>query len=246
MPGSILEAAKPVGEFPDWLHLALFGPPGTGKTVFAASACTEGPVIHFDIDGTGAKSIKNHPDILPHVSRIRIRRCEELLAAGNELRQGKHGYKVAILDTISTLQELHVQRLMRELYAKNPEKRERYKTWQDDFYEAGNRIKELIEIFCDLEMHVIFIFHQREDKNEESGITYISPAVIPSLGGTIATLVDVTGYFTCNSKANGEEERRIRVKPTNRIQTKTRNWFDVPILTNPTFKDLLPHERFVK
>lgn len=240
---TILEQARPIGEFPNWLHLALFGPPGTGKTVFAGSAYTEGPVIHFDIDGTGAKSFKNHPEMIDHIHRIKIRRCEDLLMAGQELRKGQHSYKTAICDTISTLQELHIQRLMRELYQKNPEKRERYKTWQDDFYEAGNRIKEIIEIFCDLEMHVVFIFHQREDKDEGTGITTISPAVIPSLSATIATLVDVTGYYTCNTKSTGEEERKLRVKPTNRIQTKTRNWFDVPILLNPSFKDLLPHER---
>jgi hypothetical protein len=240
---SILDLAKPVGEFPNWIHLALFGPPGSGKTVFAGTGYTEGRVIHFDVDGTGAKSFKNHPEMLPYIDRIRIRKCEELLSGGQELRRGGHDYKVAICDTISTLQELHVQRLMRELYQKNPEKRERYKTWQDDFYEAGNRIKEIIEVFCDLDMHVVFIFHQREDKDEMSGIIRLSPAVIPSLGGTIATLVDITGYYTCNSKASGEEERKLRVKPTNTIQSKTRNWFDKPILINPTFKDLLPQER---
>lgn len=240
---SILEMAKPVGEFPDWLHLALFGPPGSGKTVFAGSAYTEGPVIHFDVDGTGAKSFKNHPEMLPHIQRVRIRTCEELLAAGNELRQMRHGYHTAIVDTVSTLQELQVQRIMKEQYAKNPQKRDRYKTWQDDFYEAGNRMKEIIEVFCDLEMHVVFIFHQREDKDEATGITFIRPAVIPSLGGTIATLVDVTAYYTCNVKANGEEDRKMRVKPTNRIQTKTRNYFKTPILENPVFKDLLPQER---
>ena len=240
---SLLESAKPIGEFPDWIHLAIFGPPGTGKTVFAGSACTEGEVIHFDIDGTGAKSFKNHPDMFDHIKRIRVRRCEELLQAGNELRQGKHPFKVAICDTITTLQERHVQRLMKEEYAKNPEKRTRYKTWQDDFYEAGNRIKEIIEVFCDLDMHVIFIFHVRTEKDEETGAITISPAVIPSLGGTISTLVDITGYYTCNTKANGEEERKLRVKPTNRIQTKTRNWFKEPILINPKFKDLLPQER---
>lgn len=240
---SILESARPIGEFPDWLHLAIFGPPGCGKTTFGGSAYTEGPIIHFDIDGTGAKSFKNHPEMVPHIKRVRIRRCEELLSAGNELRSGKHDYKVAMLDTISTLQELHVQRLMKEEFAKSPEKRTRYKTWQDDFYEAGNRIKEIIEVFCDLDMHVIFVFHQREDKDEQTGITFLRPAVIPSLGSTIATLVDVTGYYTCNVKANGDEERKLRVKPTNRIQTKTRNYFPKPILENPVFKDLLPQER---
>jgi len=240
---SILDQAKPVGEFPDWIHLALFGPPGSGKTVFAGSGYTEGQVIHFDIDGTGAKSYKNHPEMLPHIHRVRIRRCEELLVAGNELRQGNHSFKVAVLDTISTMQTLHLQRIMREQYAKNPEKRERYKTWQDDFYEAGNRITEIMEVFCDLEMHVVFIFHQRENKDEQTGVTYLSPQVMPSLGGTIATLVDITGYFTCNTKATGEETRKLRVKPTSQIQTKTRNWFDSPILLNPTFKDLLPQER---
>jgi hypothetical protein len=240
---SMLDLAKPIGEFPDWLHFALFGPPGTGKTVLACSGYTEGRVIHFDIDGTGAKSVKNHPEMVPHVDRVRIRKCEELLQAGNELRRSGHDYKVAVCDTITTLQELHIQRLMREEFQKNPEKRTRYKTWQDDFYEAGNRIKEIIEVFCDLEMHVIFVFHQREDKDEATGITFIRPAVIPSLGSTIATLVDVTGYYTCNVKANGEEDRKLRVKPTNRIQTKTRNWFPNPILSNPVFKDLLPQER---
>lgn len=242
-PGSLLSTFRPIGDFPDWLHVAIFGPAGCGKSVFAGTAYTEGRIIHLDIDGTGSKSFKNHPDMLPHIVSRRMTRCEDVLAVGNELRQGNHDFKVACLDTISHLQERHIQRLMKEQYAANPEKRTRYKTWEDDFYEAGNRIKEIIEVFCDLDMHVIFLFHQRIDEDKATGIQRLSPAVIPSLGGTVATLVDVTAYYTCNSKANGTEERKMRVKPTNTILCKTRNWFDKPVLENPTFKDLLPQER---
>ena len=242
-PGSLLSQFKPVGDFPDDLHLALYGPAGVGKTVFAGTAYTEGRVIHLDIDGTGSKAYKNHPEMLPFIDSRRFTKCEEVLAVGNELRQGNHQYRTGILDTVSHLQERHIQRLMKEKYAANPEKRTRYRTWEDDFYEAGNQIKEIIEVFCDLPMHIIFLFHQRIDTDQATGVQRISPAVIPSLGGTIATLVDVTGYYTCNAKANGTEERKLRVKPTNTILTKTRNWFDKPVLENPTFKDLLPQER---
>lgn len=74
-------------------------------------------------------------------------------------------------------------------------------------------------------------------------MTFIRPAITPKLGGTIATLMDITGYYTLDVKPDGSEVRELRVKPTKVIEAKTRNWFPKPVLIDPVFKDLLPPKK---
>jgi len=240
VPG-LLQSAKKITDLPPWFHGSVYGPPGCGKTKFAAEMPK---CLILDCDGTGAQTLINWPELSKTVDVIRIRKQEEMMEIHQDLRKMDHGYESVSIDTASQLQLNDLQIFVAQRFKDKPQQQDRarltkYMTFQSDYGESTNRMRDVIVKYFDLPMNVLVLCHQIETKDDGDNTIYIRPALTPKLTGTLAGLSDFTAYMTLEVDLAEKETRKLRLKPTRRIQAKTRIHMPRAEIIDPTFAQLM-------
>lgn len=222
---SILDKIKKATEAPLYLKMMVYGDPGTGKTHFAGTIPN---CLILDMEGgvTTLQGMNSQADVL------RIEKWTDLLEVFQFLK-GEHSYKTVVLDHLTEAQRL-LMRYVIEQAAPNRKRETKDLPSQQDWGHNLELILRLARAFRDLPMNVLLIAWKQEQKDEIDGSITVKPALKgKTTAEEIMGMMDIVGIM-----GRRGEDFVMRVKPTQKIQAKTRFNNFPEELVNPTWADI--------
>jgi|GEM_PF-2597466 len=212
------------------MNILLYGPTGSGKTTQCA---TLPKVLIIDTeDGTlSAAQVDNG------AQRFGVETWEDLSYIMAYLESQEHGFKSVAFDTMSSLVDLGLDYVKRELNGlTDPD--EMMATQLQDWGSVSALLKRLILQAKALPMHTIFTCHERY-LNEDGRVSGIVPDLPPKVRNALQAACDFIGY--CKVLDGEEEEPRFitAFHPHPMLKTKDRlGLFPRPI-ENPNLSKVL-------
>jgi len=235
---SLLSRIKPISEEETVLKMLIYGPPGAGKTVLAATAADVpemSPVLYVDVEG-GTLSIKDKK-----VSVLRAKTFTELVQLLEILRSGHHNWKTVVIDSLTEVQKLNMYEVMRKVAAQDPT-RDPDMPGLREYGKNTEQIRRLIRGYRDLVgTHVIFTALANEVKDERTGVVKTQPALTGKLAAEVPGFLDIVAYLSV-AERDDTEVRVLVTDMTPRVLAKHR----APIsgvrlpkaLVNPTMRQI--------
>jgi hypothetical protein len=172
------------------------GPPGSGKTCFAASASRLGKTLVIEAEG-GLVSARKFID--PKNLEIRDIRSQDpkdvfskLSEAMGEAMGG--GYEFVVLDSF-----VEVVGRMEDEYSQSS-------SGKKDWYILMDRVKKFARILRDLPCSKIITCLTRISDDEEHNKTVYDPLLAGSAAGLVPSMFDINGYMKRVSVPKGGEE----------------------------------------
>lgn len=207
---AIMDRIKPAHVNTPTLKVLIYGEPGVGKTTFAATAPS--PLL-IDVE-RGSRAVLN---VSNPVDVLEFRSIEQVETAIEYMKQGHEAfakYETVILDSITEMQARLIDQQLRALGAGAPV----YKADWGVYGENTQRLRMLVSAFRDIEKNLICTAHAKMDKDDQTGLNFVRPALTPGLAKTVAGIFDVVGYLRINAKG----ERVLRLQPSKTVLAKSR------------------------
>lgn len=230
----LMARITPVGNKSKYLKILVYGMPGTGKTVFTATA--PNPLI-VDVE-KGSHSINNHPE-LRHVQALEFKsifQVEQLINFLGAKEPALDAYETIVIDSYSELQKRDLDEIVRVEAAKDAA-RNKYLPIGADYNVNTEHMRQIASALRDLDRHIIVTCHVKEEKDDTTGRLLVRPNLTPKLAGTLAGIFDVVGYMSTTTQ--GENTiRTLQVHPTVNVTAKTRIGNLPAVIENPTFSDI--------
>jgi hypothetical protein len=193
--------------------ITVYGPPGKGKTVFAASISeVEGfeRTLILDTEG-GAVSVGEHypnADVVECPTAAIFTMYFEAIITGKFVeRESGLPYQAVIIDTIDKAQARQI-----EVYDRSPESRT--KTGEKNTMYKWGAIKAWNEKLTDAahQSPILFIFvvHSEDYTNEKTGVSINTVMLQGSSRDNFPSVSDAVGYFNVVAVKEGNEKRLRR------------------------------------
>lgn len=218
-----------------YIKLLVYGPPGVGKTTFAAEAPNP---IFLDFESS-TETLRGGPNQDTPVIRDpkQIGDSEAVLRfiKSKEIEQ----YETVVLDTISSMYDAFMMNWMQQ-QAKKKSNVDRHIAYQFDFRKITNVLKEIFYELQYKEMHVVLIAHEKQMVDPESNrILEVRPQLPPAAEQSVERLVNEV-YYMEKKPANlkGPASRLLYVDSQGKILAKNRSRLTEPTIENPTWKEV--------
>jgi hypothetical protein len=176
-----------------FINMVIYGPQGVGKTSFAAT-CPD-PIV-FDLNEKGTSVL-----IGTGAKRRRIYTFEMIQKGYWFLKNGKHNFETAVLDTMTMAESIALNYVMGKGAEMDASKDKEMPTIRD----YGSRsllMKRLILDFRNLDMNTVFVVQER--KSKEDDIQSDDPSVFPDLSAAVGVFinaaVDIVGRMYTKEK----------------------------------------------
>lgn len=223
-----------VDKMDPYAKVMVYGPHGSGKTRFIASAPK--PLI-IDVEERGTRSARGSG-----AKTVVISKWEEVGHAYWLLKSGKHPFESVGIDTVDALFHLAMDFVLDEAEERDPTREKRMPD-QRSYGRANNLIRGMILAFRNLNMHVIFAAHSRaitdEDTKEVTSVTVNLPAGSRS---SVMDSVGILGYMQPKlARVNGKKQwvDELIVGPDRLYDTKDRTNALGPRLLRPTMDKVI-------
>jgi len=208
-----------VTEHPTIFNLLIYGESGTGKTTLAGSS-DEVPemrkVLFLDVEG-GTLSIK---DKFPNVESVRIKNWVDMQSVYNELYAGNHGFRTIVLDSLTEIQKMSMDTVMRKLVEQHEERDSDVpgiREWNINIEQT----RKFVRSFRDLPINTIFTALSRQDKNPRTGAIRTKPYLSGKVADEVAGFLDVVAYLY-TKEVEGENKRMLLCGATQDVVAKDR------------------------
>jgi len=220
------------------LKMMIYGAPGVGKTSLLATAGLHkltAPILLVNVEGgmlsiadSGVLGLKEPPDV------VDLKNFEGLEQIFWYLAKGDHPYKSVGIDSLSELQMVNLEGIVKKLMNKPSGSGAKRKSlddiWQEDYGTSTQQLRRVVRQFRDLPMHIFFSCHDASSQDKDKTET-IHPMLTPKLRAAVMGYMDVIGYMYVDSDAieedekKGEEEtsRRLLCRPYQKWQAKDRS-----------------------
>ena len=225
----------------------VYGAPGVGKTVLAATA-NEHPlmkgVIYADVDG-GLISIASREGILktPIKSLADLEELQGMLARGaDELK----GINTLVIDSGTELLDNYLREIAKREAGKNSS-RDMDKNQIEDYGESTAKLNRIFRWCRDLPLHVIMTCHEkverkvidtRKKSKHDAQVLAIRPKLTDKLGTSAMGCFDYVWYMYISE----DGERCLMTQPNSVVQAKTRGERFAPelgtVVTNPNMSEI--------
>jgi len=182
----------------------LYGKEGVGKTTLACSA--PNPLL-IDVEGGRGSLVKTESD--PEI--FEPESVDELAELYIWLKDNQDEYDSVILDTLTEIEKWFLLDLIEG--SNNPDL-----ITQNDYLQGSTRLRRMARKFRNLKMNTIFLAHQREDKDETTGIITKAPGVMPSVMKDLNAFCDYIFYLGVDD----DGVRNLLTQPTKHITAKHR------------------------
>lgn len=231
----ILKVQAP-SEIVEWMNLLIYGEPGAGKTHYIGTAEDDkrtSPVLLFDVEG-GVTTLRHRKN----VDVVPVRSMEELTNGYNNLyrsiKDGKLHYKVVGIDSLTELADLDMKTIMKDAYARNPDKVDIDVPSPREWGKTRNHIRQIVRAFRDLPCHVIYTAGLGQ-KSEEGQPTKYFPGFAGKLATEVPGFMDIVGYLYPEAEVgSGVIIRKLQVAGTRRVVAKDRTSSLGDVIENPT------------
>lgn len=198
----------PVKEQAPYFNMLIYGQSGVGKTYLAGS-CNAVPemqrVLLLDAEG-GTLTLRNTP--YRNIDVIRVKSWDDMDRIYNELYRTNHGFNTVIVDSLTEIQKMSMERIMNRQYADDeddspqdnmPQMRE----WNINIEQT----RKFVRRFRDLPVNTVFTALEKQEKNMRTGATKRKPSLSGKVADEVAAFLDIVAYYYL--KEDGGENKRI-------------------------------------
>ena len=192
----------------DYCHVCYYGDPGSGKTSHAATLANLGRVPYFLAEpGLKFGALKrrgvNTDNLMPVRNVTSALMMEKFWQIKSRLDTEPGYYSGAVLDTLGVLVNKEVAAIRKRDWEKavakaeaageeyeGPPRNKFGKAW-DVFGEMTADLREVIENYVDLPMHLAFLSHVRRDDDEDTATIQYGPASSPAVQHDVIAWFDM-------------------------------------------------------
>lgn len=205
----------------------IYGPPGVGKTLLAASAASHPQmtkVMYANIDG-GLITVASREGLL-ECPISNVAELEELQGMAARGAKDFEGVNTLVIDSGTELLENYLREIaFRE--SKANKHRDRDKNQIEDYGEATAKLNRIFRWCRDLPTHVIMTAHDkverkiidtRKQSKLEAPVLAVRPKFTDKLGTSIMGCFDYVWYMYIDD----ENTHCLLTQPTSIVQAKTR------------------------
>lgn len=219
----------------DYLNALFYGEPGAGKTFLCGTAQDHpmtSPVLVLDIEG-GTTTLHERKDI----DVIQVRSIQQIKQIHDQLSASNDGYyKTVVVDSLTELQKLDMQGIMREVVSRRPDLDPDVPSVRE-WGITGEHVRKIVRYYRDLKMNTIFTALMEQDKDDTGAVT-MYPSISPKrLRTEVPGFLDIVGYIYTETGETGIQ-RRIQFVQTKKVRAKDRTAKLGEMLENPTIPDM--------
>lgn len=243
----------PIHETVGKMSALAYGRSGSGKTTFAASIVNlpdykedRDRVLLLDMREEGTDSVYD----IENIDVINIEGWGDFEGAYWYLKDGRHPYKAAIVDTVTQLQFLAMTEAKKRA-GKSPNAAMNKLSWGFLSSMLGPKLLD----FRDLDIHTCFLAQDRREISEQGDddaedlLPEMGPAVMPSISKSLTAMVKVIGQTFIQQQPKKTKkgmqyvtEFRMRLGPhpfyLTKLRTPRKNIVPKSI-SNPTFTKIV-------
>lgn len=186
-------------------------------------------VLLIDFEG-GDMSLERR---YPNVDLVRVTDFQEIQNIYNFLALSHdHGYGTVILDTLTEIQKLSMDRIMKRVKSEDASiEMPRMRDWGINI----DQMRQMTRAFRDLPIHTIFTCHSKED-SDNTGIRYIKPSLSGKLSNEVAGYMDMVVYLYVKEDDDGKPIRVLMSHSSESHVAKDRSDMLPQYLKKPTMK----------
>lgn len=228
------KAIVPIGEEDLFHRMMVFGNPGVGKTVFAASSPKTLILATNQSETISAAGMGSKADVWVCDSYDDIDEAWEYLR-----HEGHKTYDWVWLDNITLLQDQGMDQLMVEVVAKKAT-RNRWVPDQHEYLVSQNRIATTVRSFLKLPMNFGLTAHMMRTETDDGEILYL-PMLQGGQGALskkICSYMNIVGYMRVATNKEGKTQRQLLLEPRPMYLAKGRYPGMAAVLTDPTVPKL--------
>lgn len=225
------ETVEDMDKLDPYFKAVLYGPSGVGKTVEAmelAQIVTPSDKEILYVDAVeGWVSLRNHPQLMRRTRRMVYKGLSQLDTIVQAINEGAGSFAnigTVVFDEFSTMQKKDLHTVMQ---AHAGSKDDPDLATFPDFNANTYRMQKAAFRLLDLEkQNLIFIAHQRQDKDTITQVSVTGPAFSPKVAETVKETMHLVARMTADIKHGksgvASYEWAMQVHPSKMVVAKSR------------------------